>query len=76
MQADLWSVGVILYELVVGKPPFDGGNHVQLLRNIERSEARVPEYLAIQLSRHCTGLISMLLQRNPVERISFEVLEP
>ena len=73
MQADLWSVGIILYELVVGRPPFDGGNHVQLLRNIERSEARIPDQVAAQLSRCCAGLIHQLLKSNPVERISFEV---
>ena len=45
-------------------------NHVQLLRNIERSEARVPAELL--LSPACTALLRGLLQRNPVERISFE----
>ena len=66
-------MGIILYELVVGRPPFDGGNHVQLLRNIERNEARIPDQVAAQLSRCCAGLIHQLLKRNPVERISFEV---
>lgn len=73
LQADLWSVGIILYELLVGRTPFDGGNHVQLLRNIERLEAHVPEALACQLSTRCTSLIGQLLKRNPVERIAFEV---
>lgn len=35
-KADLWSVGTILYELLVGRPPFNGANHIELLRNIER----------------------------------------
>ncbi len=50
-KADLWSVGAILYELVVGKPPFTGANHVQLLRAIERSEARIPPAIEATLSR-------------------------
>ncbi len=45
-------------------------NHVQLLRNIERAEARIPAEL--RLSPACTALLRGLLQRNPVERISFE----
>jgi len=25
-KADLWSVGIIMYELIVGKPPFIAAN--------------------------------------------------
>lgn len=31
-KADLWSVGAILFEMVVGHPPFGGANHLELLR--------------------------------------------
>lgn len=71
-KADLWSVGTILYELVVSKPPFNGINHVELLRNIERREAKVPDQVARGLSPACTDLIYGLLKRIPVQRMSFE----
>lgn len=71
-QADLWSIGTILFELLVGKPPFNGANHLQLLRNIERGEAVLPEATAGRLSGACRGLLAGLLKRNPVERITFE----
>ena len=45
---------------------------MQLLRNIERSEAVVPEPVASQLSPACTALLTSLLQRNPIQRTSFE----
>jgi serine/threonine-protein kinase ULK/ATG1 len=72
VQADLWSIGTILFELLVGKPPYNGSNHIQLLRNIEASEARLPEHIAGRLSPACKALLGRLLQRNPVGRITFE----
>jgi serine/threonine-protein kinase ULK/ATG1 len=30
MQADLWSVGAILFQLVTGKTPFTGSNQIQV----------------------------------------------
>ena len=52
-KADLWSVGTILFELLVGKPPFNSFNQMQLLQNIQRNEARIPEPVARQLSDSC-----------------------
>ncbi|KAH7883091.1 kinase-like protein [Phlebopus sp. FC_14] len=37
-KADLWSVGAVLYEMCVGRPPFRAQNHVELLKKIEHSK--------------------------------------
>jgi serine/threonine protein kinase len=69
-KADLWSVGTILYEMVVGKPPYGGANHVQLLANIERLDLRFPPQ--IELSAPCKRLLTGLLQRKPANRMGFD----
>jgi serine/threonine-protein kinase ULK/ATG1 len=70
-KADLWSVGVILYQLVTGIPPFNGDNQIQLLKNILRSrEIRFPS--DCELSHGCIDLCRKLLRLNSVERLTVE----
>ncbi|KAK8711409.1 hypothetical protein V6N13_146691 [Hibiscus sabdariffa] len=71
-KADLWSVGAILFQLVTGKPPFDGNNHLQLFENILRStKLQFPEGAVHELHPDCVDLCRSLLRHNPVERLTF-----
>ncbi|KAK4979429.1 Serine/threonine-protein kinase [Elasticomyces elasticus] len=71
-KADLWSIGTVLYEMMVSKPPFRASNHVELLRRIERAEDQIPFPQGLPVSRPMKNVIRALLKKNPLERISFE----
>ncbi|XP_024441074.1 serine/threonine-protein kinase ATG1a isoform X3 [Populus trichocarpa] len=72
-KADLWSVGAILFQLVTGKPPFDGNSQYQLFQNILTStELRFPQGALEELHPDCVDLCRGLLRRNPVERLTFK----
>lgn len=69
VKADLWSVGAIFFEMVTGRTPFTGANHMQLIQRIESTELKIP---ANNLSPASIDLLQGLLKRNPVERIGWD----
>ena len=42
-KVDLWSLGVLMYEFLVGNPPFEAEGHSQTYRRISRVDLKFPE---------------------------------
>ncbi|KAK2761285.1 Serine/threonine-protein kinase [Arachnomyces sp. PD_36] len=70
-SVDLWSVGTVLYEMAVGRAPFQASNHVDLLRKIELGKDKIRFPAETPISDPTKAIIRALLKRNPQERISF-----
>ncbi|XP_078395972.1 SNF-related serine/threonine-protein kinase [Cetorhinus maximus] len=68
---DIWSLGVILFMLVCGQPPFQEANDSETLTMIMDCKYTVPS----RVSKECKDLINRMLQRDPKRRASLEEIE-
>src|SRR5438046_1402874 len=76
-KADLWSVGVVLYEALIGRTPYTGVNYADLLRNIELKRTEAESLVFPKqppLSAACRQLLAGLLCRAPNSRYALEDL--
>ncbi|XP_064420277.1 aurora kinase A-B [Latimeria chalumnae] len=71
-KVDLWSLGVLCYEFLVGHPPFEAKTYEETYRRISKVEFRFPPFV----TEGARDLILKLLKHNPNQRLPIEnVLE-
>ncbi|HVW27588.1 MAG TPA: protein kinase [Polyangiaceae bacterium] len=69
-RADVWALGVILYEALAGVRPVDWSNIGQLVRNFMTHRIKAIEELRTDIPRQAATLIGRMLQRNRDDRPS------
>jgi len=69
-KSDIWSVGVMLYTMVIGKPPFETDGLKTTYRRIRDVIYYFPD--KIRISDNLKNLIKSILKKNPAERLSID----
>ena len=67
-KADIWCIGVLLFELSTGKVPFEGNDYTTVKYNISRLNISWPS----DIEPDVKDLVSKILKKNPNERLSIE----
>ncbi len=67
-KVDIWALGILMYEFLVGNPPFEENGHSATYRRIAKVDLRMPSFVAPDAA----DLIKKLLQHDPEKRFPLE----
>ena len=65
-KSDIWSLGVVCFELLTGNSPFDGNNFEELVTNMKTGKYKISKDL--NLSIETISFIIGMLQYDPKKR--------
>lgn len=68
MLSDIWACGIILYEMLAGKPPFSGSTTESLGQKVRKGNVIYPKTFSSQVIQLLKGIFSTV----PSERYSIE----
>nr|XP_032517866.1 serine/threonine-protein kinase polo isoform X3 [Danaus plexippus plexippus] len=69
-EVDIWSLGCIMYTLMVGRPPFETSTLRDTYKRIKQCEYRIPS----SLRKPAISMIGLQLQAKPSQRPSVDKL--
>jgi len=67
-QTDIWAMGVVLYELVTGKVPFDGEMIFQVIQEILNKKPDLPSKHKPSLPVELDKIVEKALRKDPAQR--------
>lgn len=72
LKADIWSLGVIVFYILIGQTPFLADNYKELFNKIDEGNYKIPKFL--KLSKEAISLVNSLLQFDANERLGIDQL--
>ena len=69
-EVDIWSLGIIIYTLIFGKPPFDSKEEKKVYKKIKKLQYSFPE--DIKIPKEAKDLIQQILVLDPSKRLTLE----
>jgi formylglycine-generating enzyme required for sulfatase activity/tetratricopeptide (TPR) repeat protein len=69
-RSDIFSLGVVFYELLTGRKPFQGDTHAQVLEQILQTEERPPRQIDDTIPRELERICQKMLAKRASERYS------
>jgi polo-like kinase 1 len=71
-EVDIWALGIIIYTLIIGKPPFETNDVKATYRRIKQNNYCFPDH--IQISHAAKDLITSILATDPLMRPSLDTI--
>ncbi|MBA3467842.1 MAG: protein kinase [Gemmatimonadaceae bacterium] len=67
-RSDLYSVGVVLYECLTGRPPFDAKSPISLIAKVLNEDAKPPDVVKPEVPHAVSAIVMQLLAKHPDQR--------
>jgi len=69
-SSDVWSIGIIAYVMLTGRPPFNGQSNTEIFQNIIKKPLKFPP--KVKLTKPFIEFCQLMLKKSPKRRMTLE----